>query len=104
MVRFALRCRIPPWLATVAALLAGAAASAGLNLQAGASYSNLVNVMATSEPVVRVIPSDADGSYLVVKLESRQTVGASMPLGGQPLDQTDITNIRNWITQGANNN
>jgi hypothetical protein len=82
----------------------GAAASAGLNLQSGVSYSNLVNVMATSESVVRVIPNNADGSYLVIKLEGRQTVGARMPLGGQPLDETDITNIRNWITQGANNN
>ena len=82
----------------------GTAASAGLNLQSGVSYSNLVNVMATSEPVVRVIAGNADGSYLVIKLEGRQTAGASMPLGGQPLDQTDITNIRNWITQGANNN
>lgn len=82
----------------------GAAASAGLNLQTGASYNNLVNVMATSEAIIRVIPNDADGSYLVIKLEGRQTVGARMPLGGQPLDQTDITNIRNWITRGANNN
>jgi hypothetical protein len=82
----------------------GAATAAGLNLQTGASYGNLVNVMATSESVVRVTPANADGSYLVIKLEGRQAVGARMPLGGQPLDQTDLTNIRNWITQGANNN
>jgi hypothetical protein len=82
----------------------GAAAAAGLSLQPGVSYGNLVNVMATSEAVLRVIPNNADGSYLVIKLEGRQTVGARMPLGGQPLDTTDITNIRNWITQGANNN
>ena len=45
--------------------------------------------MATSEAVLRVIPNNADGSYLVIKLEGRQTVGARMPLGGQPLDMTD---------------
>jgi hypothetical protein len=82
----------------------GTASAAGLNLQSGVSYGDLVNVMATREPVTRVIPGDADGSYLVIKLEGRQTVGARMPVGGQPLDQTDLTNIKNWIAQGADNN
>ncbi len=78
--------------------------SAGLNLQSGASYASLVNVTATREPIVRVIPGNADASYLVVKLEGRQSVGSRMPLGGQPLSQTDLTNIKNWINRGAQNN
>ncbi len=82
----------------------GSAMAAGLNLQSGASYASLVNVTASSEPVLRVIPSNADGSYLVVKLEGRQSVGSRMPLGGQSLDQTDLTNIKNWINRGAQNN
>ena len=82
----------------------GSSMAAGLNLQSGASYASLVNVTASSEPVPRVIPSNADGSYLVVKLEGRQSVGSRMPLGGQPLDQTDLTNIKNWINRGAQNN
>jgi len=82
----------------------GSAMAAGLNLQSGASYASLVNVTASREPVLRVIPSNADGSYLVVKLEGRQSVGSRMPLGGQPLDQTDLTNIKNWINRGAQNN
>ncbi|HSG46352.1 MAG TPA: hypothetical protein VLA43_00930 [Longimicrobiales bacterium] len=82
----------------------GAAESAGLRLTTGESYGELVNVQATSEPVVRVIPGDATGSYLVIKLEGRQTVGARMPEGGTPLDAIDMGNIRNWINQGAKNN
>ncbi len=82
----------------------GTGMSAGLNLQSGASYASLVNVTATREPIVRVIPGNADASYLVVKLEGRQSVGSRMPLGGQPLSQTDLTNIKNWINRGAQNN
>jgi hypothetical protein len=82
----------------------GTAVSANLDLREGTSYNNLVNVQATAEPIIRVIPSNADGSYLVIKLEGRQSVGGRMPQGGQPLDQTDLTNIKNWINQGAQNN
>jgi hypothetical protein len=76
----------------------------GLTLARGASYAALVNVRAANEPIVRVIPGNADGSYLVIKLEGRQAVGARMPLGGAPLDEIDLANIKNWINQGAKNN
>lgn len=82
----------------------GSAMSAGLDLRAGSSYAELVDVDATQEPIVRVIPGNADQSYLVIKLEGRQTVGASMPLGGTALDNIDLTNIKNWINQNAANN
>lgn len=80
------------------------ATASGLTLARGASYAALVNVRAANEPIVRVIPGNADGSYLVIKLEGRQVVGARMPLGGTPLDDIDLTNIKNWINQGAKNN
>ncbi len=82
----------------------GSAQSAGLNLQSGSSYANLVGVDATSENKVRVIPGNADQSYLVIKLEGRQSVGARMPLVGAALDNIDLTNIKNWINQNAVNN
>ena len=82
----------------------GSAVSAGLTLQRGASHAALVNVQATSEPIIRVIPGNADGSYLVIKLEGRQAVGTRMPQTGTPLDSIDLTNIKNWINQGAKNN
>ena len=82
----------------------GTAQMAGLDLRSGPSYASLVSVRATSEPILRVIPGDPDGSYLVIKLEGRQSVGDRMPQTGSPLDTVDLTNIRNWISQGALNN
>lgn len=81
----------------------GTSESAGLRLTAGDSYDELVNIAAFQEPGTRVIPNDAENSYLVIKIEGRQTVGGKMPVGGS-LDNIDITNIRNWIDTGALNN
>lgn len=66
-------------------------------------YSALVNVESTQTGEIRVIPGNATDSYLVKKLEGRAAVGARMPVGGQ-LGSTDLTNIKNWINQGAKNN
>ena len=82
----------------------GSAQSAGLDLRPGNAYDNLVNVQAMSESVLRVIPGNANGSYIVIKLEGRQTVGARMPLNLTALDNIDLTNIKNWINNGAPNN
>ncbi|HUP53709.1 MAG TPA: hypothetical protein VM198_14605 [Longimicrobiales bacterium] len=70
---------------------------AGLTLTSNVSdnYGNLVNVPATSENFLRVKPGDAQNSYLVIKLEGRQTVGSQMPLTGCCLDPIVIGNIRN---------
>ena len=81
-----------------------ASASGGLNLSSGQAYNNLVNAPSSGEPTkIRVIPNDATGSYIVVKLEGRQIVGSRMPLGGS-LSGTSIQNIKNWINKGAKNN
>ncbi len=83
----------------------GTASAAGLTLTSGQAFGNLVNVASRQAPAVdRVIPNDADASYLVVKIEGRQTVGQQMPVGGSPLDSIDVANIRNWINTGAANN
>ena len=82
----------------------GAARSGALDLTLGNAYDNLVGVQAAGEPIVRVIPGDADNSYLVIKLEGRQSFGVRMPNSGTPLDNIDLTNIKNWINQGASNN
>lgn len=78
--------------------------SAGLNLASGSSYANLVNVASTQVETLRVIPGNADGSYLIIKVEGRQTLGDRMPQGGAALDNIDLTNLKNWINQGAKNN
>lgn len=82
-----------------------ATASAGLNLSQGQAYNNLVNVDSTSEPnFKRVLPNDAQNSFIVMKIEGRQTVGSRMPLNRTPLTVVQIQNIKNWINKGANQN
>ena len=83
----------------------GAALSANMDLRSGAAYENLVNVVSFSDAAfMRVSPNDAQNSYIVMKLEGRQTVGDRMPLNRAILDAIDLTNIRNWINTGAPNN
>jgi hypothetical protein len=82
-----------------------AAGSAGLVLLSGQSYGNLVNVDSTQDNTKkRVLPNDANNSYLVIKIEGRQTIGGRMPLGGGALNSNAIQNIKNWINKGAKNN
>jgi len=82
----------------------GSSLSGGLDLRSSAAHASLVGVAAVGETGVRVIPGDPQNSYLVIKLEGRQSFGARMPLTGSVLDNIDITNVRNWVTQGAKNN
>ena len=71
---------------------------------AGQAYGQIVNVASFSEPgFKRVLPGNANDSYIVIKLEGRQAIGAQMPLGGT-LSATRIQNIKNWINKGAKNN
>ncbi len=82
-----------------------ATALAGLNLSQGQAYNNLVNVDSTSDAnFKRVLPNDAQNSYIVMKIEGRQTVGSRMPLNRTPLTTVQIQNIKNWINKGANQN
>ncbi len=80
----------------------GDAVTANLDLRPGASYSNLVNVPSVEIPGFRVVPFDANSSYLICKLEACvDMVGSQMPLIGGPLDQSVIDVIREWIDKGA---
>jgi len=82
-----------------------ASAQAGLVLLQGQAYNNIVNVNSTQDPSKkRVNPEKANNSYLVIKIEGRQTIGERMPLGGAALSSTRIQNIKNWINRGAKNN
>jgi hypothetical protein len=80
----------------------GAAAPQGLRLDEANSYGLLVGVPSAEQPaVLRVAPGAPDASYLIHKLEGTAAVGARMPLDGTPLPQADIDVIRQWITDGA---
>lgn len=85
----------------------GRTPSAGLNLKAGVSFAQLVGVASPQLPgAVRVIAGNANGSYLVQKLEgSANIVGSRMPRNGPPfLTDAQVKFIRDWITAGALNN
>jgi hypothetical protein len=86
---------------------AGNAQNAGrLNLSEGASYAALVGVASPIRAgAVRVIPGDPDNSYLVRKLEGGPDInGERMPRTGGPfLTEGQMSVIRRWILEGANN-
>jgi cytochrome c553 len=83
----------------------GASTQGGMTLVQGQSYSNIVNVSSTEDLTrKRVLPFDADDSFLVIKVEGRQSVGARMPASKDRLSDTQIQNIKNWINKGAKDN
>jgi hypothetical protein len=73
---------------------------ASMNLSAGFSYSNIVNVPAiVFGPGVRVTPGDPDASILYLLVST-----GVMPAEGGPLTATQIETIRQWIADGAEDN
>jgi len=84
------------------------AGQAGLTLEPGKSYGNLVNIASTESPLKRVAPGAPDKSYLLNKLQGTQGQiggsGAQMPYGAAPLPSAQIGLIQQWIQEGALNN
>ncbi|MGN8225748.1 T9SS type A sorting domain-containing protein [Gracilimonas sp. BCB1] len=77
--------------------------SAGQNSFNSSSYEA---VMASTSPASRydskhVIPGNPDGSPLVDKIEPNPQFGSRMPQGGA-LSEEQISLIRQWIAEGAN--
>ncbi len=84
----------------------GRTPAAGLNLLPDTAYAQLVNVPSVFKPgAVRVVPGDADNSYIVHKLEGRSDiVGQRMPRTSGPfLTDGQMLVIRRWIDKGAQN-
>lgn len=83
---------------------AGDSLPSGMDLtEADASFASLVGQASLQTPsVLRVTAGDPDNSYLIQKLEGTAAGGERMPLGGTPLDQAVIDDIRLWIENGAN--
>ncbi|MDH4256980.1 MAG: hypothetical protein OEX13_20985, partial [Gammaproteobacteria bacterium] len=77
-----------------------------MNLTAGNSFANLVNVASHEQPgLMRVKPGDPANSYVIHKLEGAASIsGSRMPLGGPFLDQATLDSIKSWIASGAPNN
>lgn len=85
----------------------GRTPAANLNLLPEVAYAQLINVASIQKPgAIRVIPGDAENSYLVHKLDGRSDiVGQRMPRTAGPfLTEGQMLILRRWINQGAQNN
>ena len=84
----------------------GRTPSGGLNLVHDLAYDQIVNVPGRKPGSVRVIPGDAENSYLVHKIEGRSDiVGLRMPFSGAPfLTDGQILILKRWIAIGAPRN
>lgn len=76
----------------------GAGAQSGVNLT---SYDAVMNSVGDQYDKNIVIANDPNGSPLVDKIEADPEFGDRMPQGGA-LSEAQISLIRQWITEGAN--
>jgi hypothetical protein len=91
----------------------GAVPASELNLSAGQTFAQTVDVPSTQSNLDLVTPGKPDQSYLVRKIEGGPNIfGTIMPQGcpGAPLNgaqclsSDDTAAIRQWITECAQNN
>ncbi|MBV8342420.1 MAG: CHRD domain-containing protein, partial [Gammaproteobacteria bacterium] len=83
----------------------GQSLPSSMDLTPGHIYASLVNVASVEVPSLdRVKPGDATNSYVVQKLAGTAAVGSRMPLGGPYLSQSDMDQLKAWISAGAANN
>lgn len=68
------------------------------------SYNNVIESEGFQYGELVVQPNDAAGSPLVDKIESSPDEGERMPVGGPYLSDEEISLIREWIDEGAQNN
>jgi mono/diheme cytochrome c family protein len=82
----------------------GPGGNAGLDLSAGASWANLVDVPSAETQLLRVHPSEPDSSWLYLKMTgAHDGVGSVMPPSG-PLPTATLDLVRTWIEEGALDN
>ena len=80
----------------------GGSVQQGLRLDPGFSATNLINVVSPRDAnLIRVVPGNPNASFIIQKLEGRQTLGDRMPQFGPYLPQPTIDVIRQWIQLGA---
>ncbi|MGH0036949.1 MAG: hypothetical protein ACQGVK_18130 [Myxococcota bacterium] len=77
-----------------------------LDLTAGSSYANLVDVSASQGDLLRVKRSEPDLSFLYEKLLAKvddevETDGSPMPVGAPKLSEPHLRGLREWIRGGA---
>ncbi len=76
-----------------------------LDLTAGSSYDNLVDVQAKATDMLRVKPVEPDLSFLYEKLaakvDGRPTTNSPMPINAPKLSDGHLRGLRSWIRGGA---
>ena len=82
---------------------AGPSPQQGMDLSAGRSYGQIVNVRAVESTRLRIAPGDTAGSYLLSKVNGDATItGVRMPPGGA-LTSEKLTLLADWVRRGAPN-
>ncbi|EDM77864.1 hypothetical protein PPSIR1_01517 [Plesiocystis pacifica SIR-1] len=81
----------------------GTQPAADLDLSAGKAYDALLGGSAQNPGQALVEPGNPTNSYLMTKLTGNGLSGVQMPKGGDPLDETSIGIVRQWIIEGAAN-
>jgi hypothetical protein len=81
----------------------GGGANGGLDLSAGVSYANLVDVPSPSYGTIRVVAAEPGSSFLNQKITGNQNDGSMMPPTGLlAADKQEL--VRVWIAEGAHDN
>lgn len=80
-----------------------ASPAADLDLTAGAAFDNLMRASMQNPDQQLVEPGNPTNSYLMTKLTGDGVAGEQMPKGAEPLDDTAIGIVRQWISEGAAN-
>lgn len=76
-----------------------------LDLSQGVAYNNIVNIDSGQDQSFKIVlPGNSTDSWLVMKIEGRQTAGLRMPPSADPLSDVRIQNIKNWVDRGAKDN
>lgn len=75
----------------------------GLFLDGETDYERLVNIEAIAGNGTYVIPNDADGSYIVQKVEGASNIiGEQMP-NSEGISDEQLRMLRSWINNNAPN-
>ena len=84
----------------------GRTPAGGLNLTHDVAFSQIVSVVSGRKAgAVRIVPGDADASYLIQKIEGRADIlGVRMPINGPYLTDGQILILRRWVAEGAQRN
>jgi hypothetical protein len=72
----------------------------GLDLSAGKSYDNLVNIASRQSSLLLVKPGSSSESWMIKKLDAENT---SLMPPGSALSRAEIDTIKKWINTGAEN-